>query len=76
MAAPVQDAYGNYQPGGAISSGSINFIGTQVPLLTGSVAPNGNIYAPSGSVYSQIINGVFQLQAIKTTAQNLNTGWV
>jgi len=75
MAAPVQDAYGNYQPGGAISSGAIAFGGKMVPMFTGSVNPNGVVTAPIGSLYNQIANGALVTSLFKITGQNTNTGW-
>jgi len=43
-------------------------------VFTGSATPEGNVAAPVGSVYNQIVGGVFTAQFIKVSGSG-NTGW-
>lgn len=45
-------------------------------LITGTVAPNGVVFAPSGTVYSLVSGVGFATLYTKTSAETLSTGWV
>lgn len=43
-------------------------------VFTGSASPEGSVTAPVGSVYNQIVAGVFTAQWVKVSGSG-NTGW-
>lgn len=45
-------------------------------LLTGTVSPNGVVYAPPGTVYSLVSGVGFATLFTKTSAATVNTGWI
>jgi hypothetical protein len=45
-------------------------------VLTDTVAPNGNVFAPPGTLYTQVIAPGFGTIFLKTSAATLNTGWI
>jgi hypothetical protein len=45
-------------------------------VLTGSVSPNGNVFAPPGTLYTQVVAPGFGTIFTKTSAVTLNTGWI